>query len=101
MTRKEIDDLLDRVILQCLSIGPTELAKPLEKVREGIKTLSDLDETERLQKELAVAKEDRDNLMHEYELESKRKEVAFKDGMIEGLKFAIRCNGVSGNEVRG
>lgn len=24
----------------------------------------------------------------------------FKDGQIEGLKFAIRCNGVSGNEVQ-
>ena len=26
-------------------------------------------------------------------------ELARKDGMIEGLKFAIRCNGVSGDNV--
>lgn len=27
------------------------------------------------------------------------KDMWYKNGMIEGLKFAIRCNGVSGNEV--
>ena len=27
-------------------------------------------------------------------------ELRFRDGIIEGLKFAIRCNGVSGSEVR-
>ena len=26
--------------------------------------------------------------------------LASKDGMIDGLKFAVRCNGVSGGEVR-
>lgn len=26
--------------------------------------------------------------------------IASKDGMIDGLKFALRCNGVSGGEVR-
>lgn len=26
--------------------------------------------------------------------------IASKDGMIDGLKFAMRCNGVSGGEVR-
>lgn len=26
-------------------------------------------------------------------------ELRYKDGMIEGLKFAIKCNGVSGGEV--
>lgn len=26
--------------------------------------------------------------------------IASKDGMIDGLKFAVRCNGVSGGEVR-
>lgn len=33
------------------------------------------------------------DLMHE-------REKAYRDGTIEGLKFAIRCNGVSGNEVQ-
>lgn len=27
-------------------------------------------------------------------------EIRYRDGMIDGLKFAIRCNGVSGGEVR-
>lgn len=27
-------------------------------------------------------------------------ELRYRDGIIEGLKFAIRCNGVSGSEVR-
>ena len=26
-------------------------------------------------------------------------ELRYRDGMIEGLKYAIRCNGVSGGEV--
>ena len=29
------------------------------------------------------------------------REVAYSDGVIAGLKFSIRCNGVSGNEVKG
>lgn len=28
------------------------------------------------------------------------RQIAYKDGMIDGLKFAIRCDGVSGGEVR-
>lgn len=28
------------------------------------------------------------------------KSCQFKDGLIEGLKFAVRCNGVSGGEVK-
>ena len=27
-------------------------------------------------------------------------ELRFRDGIIEGLKFSIRCNGVSGAEVK-
>lgn len=29
-----------------------------------------------------------------------RNEMSYNKGMIEGLKFAIRCNGVSGAEVK-
>lgn len=29
-----------------------------------------------------------------------RTELTYKDGMIAGLKFAIRCNGVSGADVK-
>lgn len=34
------------------------------------------------------------------EIFSLERQLAYKDGMIDGLKFAIRCNGVSGGEVR-
>lgn len=40
--------------------------------------------------------EDRDK---QIESQLLAKELAFRDGMIEGLKYAIRCNGVSGGEV--
>ncbi len=31
--------------------------------------------------------------------EQLKKELRYRDGMIAGLKYAIRCNGVSGGEV--
>ena len=31
--------------------------------------------------------------------EQVKRELIYRDGMIAGLKFAIRCNGVSGGEV--
>lgn len=31
--------------------------------------------------------------------EALKKELFYRDGMIAGLKYAIRCNGVSGGEV--
>lgn len=31
--------------------------------------------------------------------EQHKVELRYRDGMIEGLKYAIRCNGVSGGEV--
>ena len=31
--------------------------------------------------------------------EQLKKELSYRDGMIAGLKYAIRCNGVSGGEV--
>lgn len=31
--------------------------------------------------------------------EALKKELSYRDGMIAGLKYAIRCNGVSGGEV--
>lgn len=31
--------------------------------------------------------------------EQHKAELRYRDGMIEGLKYAIRCNGVSGGEV--
>lgn len=42
-----------------------------------------------LESDLRNCRENRDYLI----------DSQFKDGMIRGLKFAIRCNGVSGGEV--
>ena len=36
----------------------------------------------------------------EYRIKDLEIQIAYKDGMIDGLKFAIRCDGVSGGEVR-
>lgn len=41
-----------------------------------------------------------DWLMTQHDRDCDEKEVARLRGMIEGLKFAIRCNGVSGGEVK-
>ena len=44
---------------------------------------------------LRNANESLENRVKELELQ-----IAYKNGMIDGLKFAIRCDGVSGGEVR-
>ena len=36
---------------------------------------------------------------HVADEEALKKELSYRDGMIAGLKYAIRCNGVSGGEV--
>lgn len=33
------------------------------------------------------------------DVEAVKKDLFYRDGMIAGLKYAIRCNGVSGGEV--
>ena len=38
-----------------------------------------------------------EQLAEKWELKSK---VTYKDGVIYGLKYSIRCNGVSGNDIR-
>lgn len=40
-----------------------------------------------------------ENAQHMKTIETLRKELARACGTIEGLKFALRCNGVSGGEV--
>lgn len=37
---------------------------------------------------------------HEEQIRELNAEIRQLNGVIEGLKFAIRCNGVSGGEVR-
>lgn len=48
--------------------------------------------------ELEQAKEENECLKNI--LDSRELELARQTGLIDGLKFALRCNGVSGGEVR-
>lgn len=55
--------------------------------------------------EMDALRKELDELRHKYEkLKNNenwlRDEGLRQEGMIEGLKFAIRCNGVSGAEVK-
>lgn len=36
----------------------------------------------------------------EYRVNDLERQGAYQSGMIDGLKFALRCNGISGGEVR-
>lgn len=54
-------------------------------------------QVEKLQEELERAKEKNKGQRHV--IDGLKSELARKNGMVEGLKFAIRCNGVSGGEV--
>lgn len=51
----------------------------------------------KLQEELEQAKEKNEDQRHV--IDGLNSELARKNGMVEGLKFTIRCNGVSGGEV--
>lgn len=51
----------------------------------------------KLQEELEQAKEKNEDQRHV--IDGLNSELARKIGMIEGLKFAVRCNGISGGEV--
>lgn len=48
---------------------------------------------EHLKRELDSARVEREQAYH-------RAEIRYRDGLIEGLKYSIRCNGVSGADVR-
>lgn len=48
---------------------------------------------EHLKRELDSARVEREQAYH-------RAEIRYRDGLIEGLRYAIRCNGVSGADVR-
>lgn len=37
---------------------------------------------------------------HHEELHEKKVLIRYRDGLIDGLKFALRCNGVSGGDVK-
>ena len=69
-----------------------ELLDEFLKLRqENTKLLAELDEvTSKL-----------NTLQANCELEREKREVVYKDGIIYGLKYAIRANGVSGGDING
>lgn len=75
-----------------------------DELREKLSNCHDyIAELERENKELKVKLEEM-HLAFEHnnqvaKEESLRRELGYRDGMIAGLKYAIRCNGVSGGEV--
>lgn len=71
-----------------MTIGETEQDNELEKLQK---------ENEELKARCAVSEE---KLMHlNTEIDNIR-ERAYMRGRIDGLEFSIRCNGVSGDEVK-
>ena len=67
-----------------MTIGETEQDNELEKLREENKELKER--------------------CHDYDLQVERltrqAEHAYMRGKIDGLEFSIRCNGISGGEVK-
>ena len=55
-------------------------------------------EMDNLRRELELFKDKYEKL--EKSTDWMKDEMSYDKGMIEGLKFAIRCNGVSGAEVK-
>ena len=68
-----------------------ELREKLNNCYEGIKQLDD--ERKELKAEI-------EKLKTEVEFLRNKEMLAYRDGMIDGLKYAMRCNGVSGGEVQ-
>ena len=71
-----------------------ELIAENNKLREKIKRLQETpcinsEELDRLHAEIDYLHGEREELL---------KDLRFRDGVIEGLKFATKCNGVSGGE---
>ena len=56
-------------------------------------------ENEDLKTELNEARHAVEHNHHVAEEEQMRSELRYKDGIIYGLKYAIRCNGVSGGDM--
>ena len=54
----------------------------------------------KLEAECKNMKAENEKLKTEVEYLRKKEMVAYRDGMIDGLKYAMRCNGVSGGEVQ-
>ena len=67
-----------------MTIGETEQDNELEKLRK---------ENEELKARLQAYEED-------LRIAQRNEERAYMRGRIDGLEFSIRCNGVSGDEVK-
>ena len=69
----------------------------MEETRRTVEEV--LRENEEMRKEY-MAKIEYLGTKHEEQIRELNAEIRQLNGVIEGLKFAIRCNGVSGGEVR-
>lgn len=67
---------------------------------ETVQTITGEDEDDDLLAEIERLKRELDRIRSEREQAQHRAEIRYRDGIIEGLKFSVRCNGVSGGEVR-
>lgn len=56
-------------------------------------------EIDKLKAELEEARLAVEHYRHDVEENQTMNEMRFRDGIIYGMKFALRCNGVSGGEV--
>lgn len=74
-----------------------ELREQLSKCHDYIAELeAECKELKAKLKEMHLAFEHNQQEAKEEQL---KQEIRYRDGMIAGLKYAIRCNGVSGGEV--
>ena len=93
--RHEALDVIDEPCLSCKDYSAWELKEQKEDgmENENNNTTTKIDTEAKLQ-ELEEKVQEQERLIRELERMNTQ-----KDGEIRGLKFAIRCNGVSGGEV--
>lgn len=58
------------------------------------------DRIRKLEEELKDERHANEVLEHLAENRELKNKVEYKDGVIYGLKYSIRCNGVSGNDIK-
>lgn len=74
-----------------------ELREQLSKCHDYIAELeAECKELKKGLQEMNLEVEHKRQMLNEEQL---KRELRYRDGMIAGLKYAIRCNGVSGGEV--
>lgn len=103
--RHEALDVIDEPCLSCKDYSAWELKEQEDDMEnENKNTATEIDteaelkeQVAKLQAKLDEANEYIDELNQK--LQTARTELAVMRGMVDGLKFAIRCNGVSGGEV--